>query len=116
MLFFVIYYISFFTDLKQFKQLADSSLQTYFNAWTKNNQTLSNEYILKFKADNSSRVAVFYGYSDSTRICNTTRGMPWQDLQRWTLQNCPVNDTDILALDVQKPTVITMDTYPYKSS
>ena len=106
----------FFTDIMKFKQLPDSSLQTYFNAWTKNNQTLSNEYILKYIAFNSSRVAVFYGYNNSARICMTTRGMPWQDLQRWTLQNCPVDDTDILVLDVQTPVVITMDTYPYKSS
>ena len=89
-------------------------IQIYLNAWTKSNMTLSNEYILKYKY--SPRVSVFYGYNDqSAPICLTTKGMSWQDLQRWTLQNCSVNDTNILEVDVQTPAVLTMDAYPHKT-
>ena len=52
--------------------LADHGLQTYFNAWTKSNQTLSSEYILKHVT--SPRVSILYSYDASIPTCLTTKG------------------------------------------
>ena len=114
----------FFSELITYKKIPDTdlqtyglqtvydSLQTYLNAWTKTNQTISNEYILKYKY--FPRVSVLYSHETNISICLTTKGMSWQDLQRWTMQNCSVNDTNILVLDMHSPAAITMDDYPYK--
>ena len=92
--------------------MQNDGLYVYLNTWTRSNDTLTNEYIEKYM--NLSRVSVLYSYNNFIPICLTTRGMPWQDLQRWTLQNCTTNDTN-LVLQAQAPVTITIETYPFKT-
>ena len=68
---------------------------TYLNAWTRSNDSLTSEYVLKYAYN--SRVSVLHEYTNTTiHKCLSTRGMPWQDLQRWSYTNCSFKDVSLL--------------------
>ena len=76
-------------------------LFTYLNAWTKSNDSLTNEYLLKYAIN--PRISVFYEYINTTTAnCLTTQGLPWQDLQDWKVVKCSMKELPIL-IDYQKP-------------
>ena len=76
-------------------------LFTYLNAWTKSNDSLTNDYLLKYASN--PRIEVFYKYINRhTAECLTTQGMPWQDLQKWQIGNCSKKEPPML-IDYQKP-------------
>ena len=73
----------------------DDVLLTYLNAWTKENNSLTAEYLLKFV--NSSRISLWYELSNTTiHTCLTTKSIPWQDRQSWTINNCTIEDHPLI--------------------
>ena len=80
----------------------DDGLYVYLNAWTRSNYTLTTKYMLQHR--NKSRISIWYGYNrGSTQMCLSTKGMSWQDLQRWTVVNCTIGD-HLLVLEFKDPT------------
>ena len=77
-------------------------LFTYLNAWTKSNDSLTTDYLLKYAIN--PRISVFYQYINTTAYCLTTQGMPWQDLQKWRIDNCSMKELPMF-LDYRSPIV-----------
>ena len=76
-------------------------LFTYLNAWTKTNDSLTNDYLLKYAIN--PRISIFYEYiNPTTAKCLTTQGMPWQDLQMWKVGNCSIKELPML-IDYHEP-------------
>ena len=65
--------------------IPEGVLYTYLTAWSRNNQSLTNAYILHHF--NKTKISIMYRRSKET-LCFTTKGMSWQNLIEWTTQEC----------------------------
>ena len=80
---------------------SDNLLNTYLTAWTRDNNTLNNEYIMNY----THRARVYICYKDDGSmppLCLSTKSMPWQDRMNWNSRFCPAEE-HWLVLDARKP-------------
>ena len=93
------YYISSTVD--SLVDGSDNLLNTYLTAWTRDNNTLNNEYIMNY----THRARVYICYKDDGSmppLCLSTKSMPWQDQMNWNSRFCPAEEP-WLVLDARKP-------------
>ena len=88
----------------------DDVLYVYLTAWTRDNHTMTNQYLIKHT--NTSRVAVCIQHTrPASASCLSTNSMSWQEVMRWNNGPCP--DVDVLlVLNIQNP--VKPDVYKCK--
>ena len=91
-------------------ETSDDVLYVYLTAWTRENHTLNNQYLIKHS--NTSRISICYQHNGPTSAsCLLTSSMSWQEVMRWNVGPCS-DDKSSFVLDVQDP--IKSDVYKCK--